>query len=113
VSEVTSGIQPYPWESHAEALANADGPTAIKAVLETLLAGGAALDLHPAPPAGVAAQPPAPHVFLARDTRPTGPGLAAAATAGTQAIAGDAAVTDFGLMTTVGSCEQVMNPVDL
>ena len=39
-----------------------------------------------------------PTVFLARDTRPTGPALAAAAAAGAEAIGG--AVVDHGLMTT-------------
>ena len=74
-----------------------------RAVLEALIntKNDAALDLHPLPPAGVPANPAPPHVFLARDTRPTGPALAAAAKAGAEAIAGgEGAVTDFGLMTT-------------
>lgn len=105
--DCTGGMLPLSWETHAEALANADGPDAMKAVLDALLLTGgggieaaASLDLHPPPPAGVRADPAPPHVFLARDTRPTGPSLAAAAKAGAEAIAGEGAVTDFGLMTT-------------
>ena len=47
---------------------------------------------------GVAPHPAPPHVFLARDTRPTGPSLAAAAKAGAEAFG--AVVTDCGLCTT-------------
>ena len=97
--DCTGGMLPVAWEAHAEALANADGPDAIASVLERIVAlADPAENLHPPPPPGVAPHPAPPHVFLARDTRPTGPSLAAAAKAGAEAIG--AAVTDCGLCTT-------------
>ena len=97
--DCTGGMLPTTWEADAEALANAPDAEAMRAVIEKLLATDEPAEkLHPPPPAGLAADPPAPHVFLARDTRPTGPELAAAASAG--ATAAGAAVTDLGLATT-------------
>ena len=97
--DCTGGMLPTTWEADAEALANAPDAEAMRAVVQKLLATDEpAENLHPPPPAGLAADPPAPHVFLARDTRPTGPELAAAARAG--AAAAGAAVTDLGLSTT-------------
>ena len=97
--DCTGGMLPTTWEADAEALANAPDAEAMRAVVQKLLAKDEpAENLHPPPPAGLAADPPAPHVFLARDTRPTGPELAAAARAG--AAAAGAAVTDLGLSTT-------------
>lgn len=97
--DCTGGMLPVAWEAHAEALANADGPDAVASVLERVVAAAdPAENLHPPPPPGVAPHPVPPHVFLARDTRPTGPSLAAAAKAGAEAIG--AVVTDCGLCTT-------------
>ena len=97
--DCTGGMLPVAWEAHAEALANADGPDAVASVLERVVAAAdPAENLHPPPPPGVAPHPAPPHVFLARDTRPTGPSLAAAAKAGAEAIG--AVVTDCGLCTT-------------
>ena len=97
--DCTGGMLPPTWEADAEALANAPDAEAMRAVIEKLLVlDEPAEKLHPPPPAGLAADPPAPHVFLARDTRPTGVELAAAASAG--ATAAGAAVTDLGLATT-------------
>lgn len=92
------GMLPVAWERHAEALANAAGWDAMRAAIATMRTPAEAhLPKHAHPPAH-AADPPPPHVFLARDTRPTGPALAAAAKAGAEAIG--ASVTDLGLMTT-------------
>ena len=92
------GMLPVAWERHAEALANAPGWDAMRAAIATMRTPAEAhLPKHAHPPAH-AADPPPPHVFLARDTRPTGPALAAAAKAGAEAIG--ASVTDLGLMTT-------------
>jgi phosphoacetylglucosamine mutase len=97
--DCTGGTLPVSWEAHAEALANADGADALARVLRALLAlSDPAESLHPPPPPGSPPSPPPPHVFLARDTRPTGPDLAAAAEAGAVAIG--AAVTNLGEMTT-------------
>jgi phosphoacetylglucosamine mutase len=97
--DCTGGMLPTTWEADAEALANAPDKEAMRAVIEKLLVlDEPAEKLHPPPPAGKDADPPAPHVFLARDTRPTGVELAAAASAG--ATAAGAAVTDLGLATT-------------
>ena len=97
--DCTGGMLPVAWEAHAEALANADGPDAVASVLERVVAAAdPAENLHPPPPPGVAPHPAPPHVFLARDTRPTGPSLAAAAKAGAEAFG--AVVTDCGLCTT-------------
>ena len=65
--DCTGGTLPVSWEAHAEALANADGADALARVLRALLA------LSPAPTPGPPPAPPPPRVFLARDTRPTGP----------------------------------------
>lgn len=92
------GMLPVAWERHAEALANAPGWDAMRAAIATMRTPAEAhLPKHAHPPPH-AADPPPPHVFLARDTRPTGPALAAAAKAGAEAIG--ASVTDLGLMTT-------------
>ena len=92
------GMLPVAWERHAEALANAPGWETMRAAIATMRTPAEAhLPKHAHPPAH-AADPPPPHVFLARDTRPTGPALAAAAKAGAEAIG--ASVTDLGLMTT-------------
>ena len=92
------GMLPVAWERHAEALANAAGWDAMRAAIATMRTPAEAhLPKHAHPPAH-AADPPPPRVFLARDTRPTGPALAAAAKAGAEAIG--ASVTDLGLMTT-------------
>ena len=92
------GMLPVAWERHAEALANAPGWDAMRAAIATMRTPAEAhLPKHAHPPPH-AADPPPPHVFLARDTRPTGPTLAAAAKAGAEAIG--ASVTDLGLMTT-------------
>ena len=97
--DCTGGMLPTTWEADAEALANAPDHEAMRAVIEKLLATDEPAEkLHPPPPAGKDADPPAPHVFLARDTRPTGVELAAAASKG--ATAAGAAVTDLGLATT-------------
>ena len=97
--DCTGGMLPTTWEADAEVLANAPDAEAMRAVIQKLLeTDEPAETLHPPPPADFAADPPAPHVFLARDTRPTGPELAAAASAG--ATAAGAVVTDLGLSTT-------------
>ena len=81
------GMLPVAWERHAEALANAAGWDAMRAAIATMRTPAEAhLPKHAHPPAH-AADPPPPHVFLARDTRPTGPALAAAAKAGAEASA--------------------------
>ena len=68
--DCTGGMLPTTWEADAEALANAPDAEAMRAVVQKLLATDEpAENLHPPPPAGLAADPPAPHVFLARDTR--------------------------------------------
>jgi len=75
--------RPLEREGHAEALANADGSDELRAVLEELLLMGLyGAPLHPPPTSSAAADAAGPTVFLARDTRPTGPALAAAAKAG-------------------------------
>ena len=67
------GMLPVAWERHAEALANAAGWDALRAAIATMRTPAEAhLPKHAHPPAH-AADPPPPHVFLARDTRPTGP----------------------------------------
>jgi phosphoacetylglucosamine mutase len=92
------GMLPVAWERHAEAIANAPTHDALRAAIELAQTPAEAhLPQHNHPPPH-APTPPPPHVFLARDTRPTGPTLAAAAKAGAEAIG--AQVTDCGLMTT-------------
>ena len=95
--DCTGGMLPVSWEAHAEALANAPDAEAMRASSSAAREGRARREPAPASPPGLAADPPAPHVFLARDTRPTGPDLAAAARARGRA---GAAVTDLGLSTT-------------
>ena len=96
--DCTGGMLPTSWEGDAEALANAGSADEMRKVLTKLLAiDEPASSLHPPPPKGLAPRN-IPHVFLARDTRPTGPALAEAAASG--ATAAGATVTDLGLNTT-------------
>ena len=96
--DCTGGMLPTSWEADAESLANAESDDEMKRVLEKLLAlDEPAESLHPPPPPGLDAGN-IPYVFLARDTRPTGPELAKAALAGAKAAG--ATVDDLGLNTT-------------
>ena len=92
------GMLPVAWERHAEALANAPGWETMRAAIATMRERPPRRTSRSTRIPAHAADPPPPHVFLARDTRPTGPALAAAAKAGAEAIG--ASVTDLGLMTT-------------
>ena len=81
------------WEAHAAAVVNAETPEALAAALRAALAAGGSSHGGASRSAPLPGAPPAA-VFLARDTRPSGPALAAAAAAGAAALG--AAVFDLG-----------------
>jgi len=81
------------WEAHAAAVVNAETPGALAEALRAALQAGGGGHGGAASPAPRPGAPPAA-VFLARDTRPSGPALAAAAAAGAASLG--AAVFDLG-----------------
>jgi phosphomannomutase len=73
------------WEAHATAVVNAEGAAALGAALRAALSASPAAQQHGHAAAAARQAGPAT-VLLARDTRPSGPALAAAAAAGAASL---------------------------
>jgi len=87
------------WEPRADRLARADGGAALEALSRALFEEALA-EASPSPSSSSssAVSPPRPVVWIAHDSRPSSPGLAAAAKAGAEA--GGASAEVLGEMTT-------------